>query len=330
MAAGQISPSAPSSWNVLNTLFFGIGAGLTAAFFSSLSYLISRHHGTREKHASRRLLIFAHGLMGLICAITASTTYSAEVLLSGIWHWNIWLPCIVSTGTYLFGTSAVFRVLTTNDASRLSPLLGLKIIALGLILSLVFEQALSFEQWGAVILCVVAAVLLQQGGSGIPLQSLTLLSCGCVCFAVADLGIIEMINAIQNNLLLGRFSAGCLAMLVTYVFIGLIISPLILYEYGRRPCPTTGDWQAAAEYSAAWLLAMCGLYACIGCVGVILSTILQSTRGIMSVIIGAILSGQGWHQLESQVDQHVFFRRLIAALCMTAAVALYVVASGDG
>ena len=330
MPAGHILPSTPLGSNVVNTLIFGIAAGLTAAFFSSVSYLVSRHHGTRERHASRRLLIFAHVLMGLTCAIAALITYSPTILFSGIWHWTIWLPCVVSTGTYLFGTSAVFRVLTRNDASRLSPLLGLKIIALGLIVSLVFSQTLSFEQWAAVMLCAVAAILLQQGGSGLPVQSLILLWCGCICFAIADLGIVEMINAIQNNLSLSRFSAGCLAMLVTYVFIGLIISPLILYEYGRRPCPTIGDWRAAAEYSAAWLLAMCGLYACIGYVGVILSTILQSTRGIMSVIIGAILSGQGWHQLESQVDRHVFVRRFIAALCMTAAVALYVVASRDG
>ena len=77
------------------------------------------------------------------------------------------------------------------------------------------------------------------------------------------------------------------------------------------------------------LLAMFGLYACIGYVGVILSTILQSTRGIMSVILGAILSGQGWRHLESRVERHVFFRRLIAALCMTTAVALYVVSNHD-
>jgi len=56
---------------------------------------------------------------------------------------------------------------------------------------------------------------------------------------------------------------------------------------------------------------------------------MQSTRGIMSVILGAILSGQGWHQLESRVERHVFFRRLIAALCMTTAVALYVVSNHD-
>jgi len=265
--------------------------------------------------------------MGLTSTIAALITYSPDILNSGIWHWNIWLPCVVSTGTYLFGTSAVFRVLTRNDASRLSPLLGLKIIALGLIVSLVFSQTLSFEQWAAVMLCAVAAILLQQGGSGLPVQSLILLSCGCICFAIADLGIVEMINAIQNNLSLSRFSAGCLALLLTYVFIGLIVLPLTLFEYGRQPSPTSRDWRAAVEYSGAWLLAMFGLYACIGCVGVILSTILQSTRGIMSVILGAVLSGQGWHDLESRVDRHVLVRRLIAAVCMTAAVALYVIAS---
>lgn len=329
MPAGHILPSTPPGSNVVNTLFFGIVAGLTAAFFSSVSYLVSRHHGTREKHASRRLLIFAHVLMGFICGTAAWSTYSADTLLSGIWHWSIWLPCVVSTGTYLFGTSAVFRVLTRADASRLSPLLGLKIIALGLIVSLVFGQTLSIEQWFAVMLCAAAAILLQQGGSGLPVQSLILLSCGCICFAIADLGIVEMINAIQTRLPLSRFSAGCLALLSTYVFIGLIVSPLTLFEYARQPCPTIRDWRAAAEYSAAWLLAMFGLYACIGYVGVILSTILQSTRGIMSVILGAILSGQGWHQLESRVERHVFFRRLIAALCMTTAVALYVVSNHD-
>ena len=327
MPAGHILPSTPLGSNVVNTLIFGIAAGLTAAFFSSVSYLVSRHHGTRERHASRRLLIFAHVLMGLTCAIAALITYSPTILFSGIWHWTIWLPCVVSTGTYLFGTSAVFRVLTRNDASRLSPLLGLKIIALGLIVSLVFSQTLSIEQWAAVMLCAVAAILLQQGGSGLPVQSLILLSCGCICFAIADLGIVEMINAIQNNLSMSRFSAGCLALLLTYVFIGLIVLPLTLFEYGRQPSPTSRDWRAAVEYSGAWLLAMFGLYACIGCVGVILSTILQSTRGIMSVILGAVVSGQGWHDLESRVDRHVLVRRLIAAVCMTAAVALYVIAS---
>ena len=83
-----------------------------------------------------------------------------------------------------------------------------------------------------------------------------------------------MIDAMQNILSLTRFSVGCLALLVTYVFIGLIVLPFAVFEYVRRPFPTMRDWQAAGEYSVAWLFAMFGLYACIGYVGVILSTIL--------------------------------------------------------
>ena len=124
------------------------------------------------------------------------------------------------------------------------------------------------------MLCAAAAILLQQGGSGLPVRSLILLSCGCICFAIADLGIVEMIDAMQNILSLTRFSVGCLALLVTYVFIGLIVLPFAVFEYVRRPFPTMRDWQAAGEYSVAWLFAMFGLYACIGYVGVILSTIL--------------------------------------------------------
>ena len=69
---------------------------------------------------------------------------------------------------------------------------------------------------------------------------------------------------------------------------------------------------------------MVSLYACIGSVGVVLSTILQSTRGVMSVVIGATLAHLGWHDLESRVDRIMLIKRLLAAVLMTAAIAAYV------
>ena len=92
----------------------------------------------------------------------------------------------------------------------------------------------------------------------------------------------------------------------------------------ERPAPTAKDWLAAAQYSAAWMGAMVTLYACIGSVGVILSTILQSTRGIMSVVLGAVLAHHGWHELESRVDRTMLIKRIIAAALMTAAIGVYV------
>ena len=312
----------------MDTLFFGIMAGLTAAFFSSISYLVARHHGTREKHASRRLLIFAHAIMGIMCALVASSMYLTNENVLGIWRWSIWYPCLKSTATYFVGTSVVFRVLRTSDASRISPLLGLKIIALACIVTFIYGITLGFAQWFAVFLCAGAAVLLQRGGSGLPARSLVLLSCGCICFATADLGIVEMIDALQQSLSLNRFSSGCLALLLTYILGGIIVVPFVILEYASQPAPTKADWIAAVQYSFTWLLAMFGLYACIGCVGVMLSTILQSTRGIMSVILGAVLARYGWDKLEGTVDHSVLLKRLLAAVFMTISISIYVIANG--
>jgi cytochrome c biogenesis protein CcdA len=73
-----------------------------------------------------------------------------------------------------------------------------------------------------------------------------------------------------------------------------------------------------------WLLGMAGLYTCFGLVGVVFGNILQSTRGMMSIAIGAALAHAGWHALETRVDPQTLVRRLLAAALMTAAIALYV------
>jgi hypothetical protein len=42
------------------------------------------------------------------------------------------------------------------------------------------------------------------------------------------------------------------------------------------------------------------------------------------VVIGAWLARAGWHDLEERVDRGTFIRRVVAALLMVAAIALYV------
>jgi hypothetical protein len=308
----------------VNSLAFGVAAGLGCALFSSISYLVSRHHGTRRSGGSRRLLVLAHLLMGIACLPVAWQLIPAEVSSTTLWSRSIWTACFVSTGSYFVGQACVFYLLTRADASKLSPLLGLKIIALALIVSLVLQQSLAPGQWLAVALCAAATVVQQRGGAGVTATALALLGFACCCFAVADLGIVALIDALELALPISRLRAGSLAMALTYVLGGLFVLPLVATEYARPQRPTSRDWLAAAEYSAAWLTAMVSLYACIGSVGVVLSTILQSTRGVMSVVIGAVLAHLGWHDLESRVDQSMFFKRLAAAVLMTAAIATYV------
>jgi hypothetical protein len=52
---------------------------------------------------------------------------------------------------------------------------------------------------------------------------------------------------------------------------------------------------------------------------------MQSTRGMLSIVIGAGLANAGWHGLETRLDRGTLIRRLLAAALMTAAIALYVI-----
>jgi cytochrome c biogenesis protein CcdA len=83
-------------------------------------------------------------------------------------------------------------------------------------------------------------------------------------------------------------------------------------------------WRAALTYAVTWLAAMASLYVCFGFVGALFGNVVQSTRGIMSVVIGALLAHLGWHELEQRVDRATLVRRIGAAVLMTAAIAVYV------
>lgn len=58
-------------------------------------------------------------------------------------------------------------------------------------------------------------------------------------------------------------------------------------------------------------------------VGPVFGIILQSTRGIMSIIVGVAVSRLGLLHIEAHITHNVFIQRLAAALLMTIAVALY-------
>jgi len=206
-------------------------------------------------------------------------------------------------------------------ASRLSPLLGLKIAMLAGIVALVLGPPLDGRQWAAVALSVVAALALQRGDDRLPARALGLILVACLCFAIADLAIVSLIRRLAGGAEpLGRFHAGILAMAITYVACGAILLPAAPRMWPR----SRGGWLPAVQYSLVWLLAMIALYACLGQVGAVFGNILQSTRGVMSVVIGAGLAQAGWHDLEEKVDRATLIKRIAAAVLMTAAIALWV------
>lgn len=312
----------------MHTLALGILAGLATAFFSAVSYLISRHHGTKAGGGSLRLLVFAHVLMGTVCLPLAwllCPDPSPPV--------SVWMPPLVGSAlTYLLGQVAVFAALKRVDASQLAPLLGLKIVVIALLATFVLNQQLAGRQWLAVATSVAAVAMLHRSRPpsqpSAPWLVLGMVVAICLCFAVSDLFIVGLIDAVQASseaspriaaATTERLRAGGFAMAATYVLCGLIALPFV----GRVSRGRSGGWGAAAHYAAAWLASMAGLYICFGLVGPVFGNILQSTRGIMAVGLGAALASLGWHDLEQPVDRQKMFRRVVAAAMMTGAIAVY-------
>ena len=305
----------------------GVVSGLAAAFFSAVSYLVSRHYGLGQRAQGRRgsalrLLAVAHLLMAAVCVPLTVAFWPANSPPVNMFV----LPLAASAGCYLLGQASLFAALKRVEASRMAPLLGLKIVMLAVIVSFVLGHVLDMRQWLAVALSVAAAAMLQAGRGAVPARALGFVLACCLCFAISDLWIVRLIDGLQaaamtSSVVISRLHAGGLAMALTYGLCGAVFAPLVV---ALGPL-TRADWAAAAQYASAWLLSMVGLYCCFGLVGVVFGNILQSTRGVMSVALGAALSHFGWHELEQRVDRATLLRRLAAALLMTAAIALYVI-----
>jgi len=308
----------------LSGAWIGVIAGLLAAFFSALSYLVSRHHvlshpELQGEGGGKRLIVQGHVLMGIVCIPACLLLWPRG---GGLAAASYLPPAGLCAIAYLIGQGCFFTALREVPASRLSPLLGLKIAMLAGIVALVLGPPLDGRQWAAVALSVVAALALQRGDDRLPARALGLILVACLCFAIADLAIVSLIRRLAGGGAepMGRFHAGILAMAITYVACGAILLPAAPRMWPR----SRGGWLPAVQYSLVWLLAMIALYACLGQVGAVFGNILQSTRGVMSVVIGAGLAQAGWHDLEEKVDRATLIKRIAAAVLMTAAIALWV------
>ncbi|MFM7138581.1 MAG: EamA family transporter [Planctomycetota bacterium] len=305
------------------SIALGVVAGLAAAFASAVSYLVSRHHGNRAGGGSLRLLVLGHAIMGLACLPVCGWLAPAEWPASRGWFG----PLAGSVGCYLAGQSAVFAALKRAAASRIAPLLGLKLVMLAAIVTVMPGSGLDGRQWLAVAVSIASAGMLQRGGA-VPPIPLAAVGVACLGFAISDLCIVALIDALQPSRLatggaLARLHAGCLAMAVTYVACGMVAAVILAVAPALRPRDRR-DAIAAVQYAAAWLGGMVALYACFGLVGVVFGNVLQATRGVMAIAVGAVLAWAGWHDLEEPVDRATLLRRLAAAGLMVLAILLYV------
>jgi|688.fasta_scaffold213558_2 drug/metabolite transporter (DMT)-like permease len=300
------------------TLAAGVTAGLLSGAFNAVAFLISRHHATTSPGGGLRLLVHAHLVMAAVCLPVAWLLWPR----GGIDAMACLPPLAGSIGCYLAGQAALVASLRRADASRVVPLLALKIVALALIVTCLPGERLDVRQWVAVGLCVVAATALQGRRDPVPAAVAGLMLAACIGFAGADLLIVRVIDVVHAaDPARSRLWACGLSVAVTYVACGLVAVPFLT----GSPPRGRDDWRAAAWYGLVWLVGMATLYVCFGLLGAVFGNVLLSSRGLFAVVFGAVLAHRGWHELEQRVDRATLVRRIIAALFMTGAIALYVI-----
>ena len=291
----------------------GIMLGLGAAAGQSLSYLFSRLYVLRSSGAVVRLLILGHVFMGVMSLAILPMLPLKHLPPLSTYAW----PLAAATGFYLLGQVGMFVALRYTEASRASPLLGLKIAILAVVSSFYFHHNISPVQWLAVVAAVIAALMLRTSGGQMSGKTVAAITLACIAYSISDINITALVLSLRA---LGPVASTMTAVVFCYLISGAL--GLALLPWAGRP--NGHDWRYALPWAASWFGAMLLLFACFGSIGVVFGNIVQSTRGLISLGLGVLISVAGHVHLEKKVPASVWLKRGIATLLMCGAVALYI------
>lgn len=308
----------------------GICFGLVAALGQSLSYLATRYFTQRRKaqaavdeaaeegagmsggNISLLLLVLSHVMMGVVSLALMPFYYPSHMPPLHLWMPNL---CMVA-GFYLLGQIGLMIALHYAEPSRISPMLGFKIVILAGAASVIGSHAPTALQWVAVVLCCVSVVGLNYTGGASHPRAVFGVILACLAYCVSDwniTGFVDHLSAAEVP------AAPIVAALLCYALCGLIGAVFLPWFGSRRWV----DWRDAAPFALSWLFAIFFLFACFGLVGVVYGNILQATRGLMSVALGALLIRLGHHHWEHKQPRAVVVRRALGAVLIFAAIVIY-------
>jgi drug/metabolite transporter (DMT)-like permease len=298
-----------------HTITLGIGCGLGAAVFQSLSYVCIRRFNKRHEDNIIALLALSHIVMGLVSIPMA------------VWLWPAAMPPLSAYGLSLLGSSGFYLggqfflsvAIIHSEPSRVSPLLGLKVLIVTLISVLFLGQRFGGAQWLAVLLTTAAVLMLSHSGKRIQGRFILLMLAACLCYCLSDLCIKALVD---HFAFMGVLRGAVMATALSYIICGTAggITVAVWPHHS-----THSTWVYAVPFAACWFIAMLCLFSCFGLIGVVFGSILQSTRGIISIVLGFVIAHIGFEALEPKPSRRMVARRMAAAVLMTAAVILFLI-----
>lgn len=289
----------------------GLVIGIISAVLQSFSYVFSRKFMLKYA-SSGKLAVYSQiwmMLMGGIVLLVISPWQKIN-FTPAVWGFAVGSVICAQCAYFCF-----FRALQEIEASRLSALQGLKMIALAGLNAVLFREYPSAWQWAAILLASFAAAGMNFSGGRLPWRGLLFLGVALFSFAGADIAEFKLTRVITGSEPLLRALA---ATAFSFFLLGISSSlTLIKTGFDRR------EFVSALPYAACWFCAISLLLASFDMLGVMLGAIIQSGRGIFSVLIGYILLKCNAAGQEPPVPVRTWCRRAVMAAAMILAMFLY-------
>ncbi len=312
-------------------LAWGMAVALFTAFLQSLSYVLSRRFfasgGTPRQLLLTNCLLMAVPALFLLPELLPAS--SDGVTGTGLPH-SLWSTALWTAVAFVAGQFCWLLALRLTAGSVLASLYNLKIIAVGVGFSLYFHEHLTFPAVAGMFLAAAAAVLMGIfSGTGeksvagrrvdgiMPFRGVLALAASIALLAGADVGIVALIrdfSAAGCGYSRAAAAAGCLNVAVC----GLIMLPALP---AIKPKPR--HFMLAVPYTAVCMLSIYTVNFAFSVLDPVYTNVLLSTRGLFSLLMGAVLAHFGFTAVEERAAGRRWLGRAAAALLMFAAIAVY-------
>ena len=290
-------------------LVVGIFAGIATALLQAISYVCSASF-MQKYRSSLRLVIFSQLVMGAFSLLFLPFFFPTG-LEGQLWKFFGWIAVWVAV--FMVGQVAFFTTLRSIEASRMSSLLGLKIVVLAFLYVVVMRESLAVGQW----LAGAAVGMNWSGGNRFTMKGLFWLLVTLVFYSLTDMTENHLVRMPEGGgIMRTAFGVG----VTCYAILGILTLPM-LWKFRW----TTRQFVLAIPFAASWFFSQVALFVCFGLLGAVFGNVIQASRGLISIGIGMLLLRFGLGNLDARISRRMWLRRIAAGVLMTAAIILYAV-----
>lgn len=290
-------------------MLIGVTAILCGCFLQILFYLCSRNFSG----GALRLLAITQIYLGAISALGIGLVIPESLPPLGEYLPNVAGGILF----FMFGQGCLFVVLQKTEASRIAPLLGLKIIFVGVMGYLFFETRISGFQWLGIVITVSGGWVINSSGNKPHMSTVPLVLLTCLGYCLSDLNLNVLVHSFPGS---PKIEATLFSLFATYLFGGIVTLPFLPFIKGV----TKQMWREAIPHSLLWVSAMTGLYLSFAYIGIIFTVVLQSTRGLLAIIVGYFIGKHGSNDLEEQIPRTILLQRIGGAVAMLIGIGIFV------